>query len=168
MPAGAPTTESSTDDSDTDDPDTDSDTPTQTTEESAAPVVDAGMCSDELLEYMSNSSTSTTFVPGFGLPALLDGLPVGCAGVAPAVSFAGYLDTFAFISVPDPAARDAAAVTLDQRILGLGYTADQFAANVYLNAAGDPERFLRLLSDDDESELADAETWPVVHFYLSG
>lgn len=94
---------------------------------------------------------TTTFVQGFGLPALLDGLPVGCAGVAPEVSFAGYIDTFAFISVPDPATLDATAITLDQRILGLGYTADPFVANVYLNTAGDPESFLGLLSDDESS-----------------
>ena len=34
---------------------------------------------------------------GSGRPALLDGLDVGCTAIAPKASFAGFLDTFAFV-----------------------------------------------------------------------
>ena len=146
--------------------------PTATeTPDPAAPgkprVVQGGWCSDELVEYMVQQSTSSEFKRGFGRPALLDGLDVGCSAVAKEVSFAGYLDTFAFVK-----RRPGVFPLLHKRILALGYTGlGGSTGGTYVNAAGDPEGFVRILGqggDTGGGGFEDHTQWVVVQFYLPG
>jgi hypothetical protein len=130
-------------------------------------VVQGTWCSDELVDYMVQQSTSSEFKRGFGRPALLDGLDVGCAAVAKQVSFAGYLDTFAFVK-----RRPGIFPLLHRRILALGYTGlSGPTGGTYDNAAGDPEGFVRILGeagDTGGSEFAAHTQWVVIQFYLPG
>ena len=129
-------------------------------------VVEKGWCSKQLVAYMVDQSTSSEFKRGFGRPALLEGLDVGCTAIAPQPSFAGYLDTFAFVrrekNIDD---------LLGKRILALGYTRDTLAPGVFMNAAGDPEGFIRILGeggDDGGKKFEDHQQWVVIQFYLPG
>jgi hypothetical protein len=126
-------------------------------------VLEDGWCSDALVDYMVEQSTSTVFERGFGRPALLEGLDVGCTAIAPAASSLGYVDTFAFVK-----RRRGILALLEQRILGLGYTGSY---GVYDNAAGDPEGFVRVLGeggDEPGKAFADHKDWVVIQFYLPG
>ena len=140
--------------------------PTTPTAPPKPPVVEKGWCSDELVAYMVDQSTSTEFKRGFGRPVLLEGLDVGCTAIARTVSFAGYLDTFAFVrrkkDIDD---------LLGQRILALGYTRDTLAPGVFMNAAGDPEGFIRILGEGGDrggKKFEDHKQWVVIQFYLPG
>ena len=59
---------------------------------------------------------------------------------------------------------------LSTRILDLGYTADSLAPGVFLNAAGEPEGFIRILGEEEvepeDTTFADAMQWVVIQFYL--
>ena len=128
-------------------------------------MVEKGRCSDEIVEYMGNESTSTVFKSGFGLPELLEGLDVGCTAIARKTSFAGFLDTFAFVrrekNIDD---------LLSKRILALGYTRDS-VPGVFNNAAGDPEGFIGILGEGrepKETKFADDMQWVVIQFFLPG
>ena len=150
-------------------------TPTATeptpTEPPAAPgkpqVLAGGWCSDDLVDYMVQQSTSSTFQRGFGRPTLLDGLDVGCRGVAKRVSLAGYLDTFAFVK-----RRPGIFALLHQRIVALGYTGPGGpTGGTSANAAGDPEGFVRVLGEGGDTggqQFRDHKQWVVVQFYLPG
>ena len=144
-------------------------TPTTSPTPTAPPkpqVVEKGWCSKELVAYMVDQFTSSEFKRGFGRPALLDGLDVGCTATAPEPSFAGFIDTFAFVrrekNIDD---------LLGKRILALGYTRDTLAPGVFMNAAGDPEGFIRILGeggDDGGKKFEDHKQWVVIQFYLPG
>jgi hypothetical protein len=115
---------------------------------------------------MADQSTSTEFKRGFGRPVLLEGLDVGCTAIAKQVSFAGYLDTFAFVR-----RKKGIDDLLAQRIVALGYTRDDFAPGVFLNAKGDPEGFIRVLGEGGDTggeDFADHKQWVVIQFYLPG
>ena len=130
-------------------------------------VVQGGWCSDELVDYMVQQSTTSEFKRGFGRPALLDGLDVGCSAVVRKVSFAGYLDTFAFVR-----RRPGIFPLLHRRILALGYTGlGGPTGGIYNDAAGDPEGFVRILGEAGDTtggDFADHKDWVVVQFYLPG
>ncbi|MGI8407987.1 MAG: hypothetical protein ACR2L3_05700 [Actinomycetota bacterium] len=141
-------------------------TPTADPKPVGAPVVENGRCSDEIVEYMGNESTSTVFKSGFGLPVLLDGLDVGCTAIARKPSFAGFFDTFAFVR-REPNIDDL----LSKRIVALGYTRDSLAPGVFINAAGEPEGFIRILGEGrepKETKFAEDMQWVVIQFFLPG
>lgn len=138
---------------------------------SAQPVLADGWCSPALVAFMVDQSTSFEFQPGFAVPDVDAGLPVGCSGTSPEVSFAGYIDTFSIIR-NDPGVIDVLA----DRIRAAGYVDDPLADPahpMFMTPSGDPTAFVTPLdmksaNGASDTVFQDAEQWIVVQFYLPG